>query len=181
MEDSMTQDSKPRPMLEIRNEMEEFYDKVMSVDGQTLETDEFQTMLQKWRESLEWEARNKIDSMSAVIRNLEGQAHLRNVEAKRIAELAKSDSNKAARLKQFMKESMDHLGMAKCETDRFRVSVCNNGGQLPIELTGKVPPEYQTITEVRENNTELIRHKLESGESLDFAVIKPRGTHIRIR
>jgi len=181
MEDNMTSDKPNRPMLEIRNEMDEFCDMVMSADEETLETDAFQGRLQVWRESLEWEARNKIDSMSAVIRNLEGQAHLRSIEAKRMADLSRSDSNKAARLKQWMKESMDHLGMRKCETDRFRVSVQNNGGLLPIEYTNTVPVEYQTITEVRETNAELVRHKLEGGEALPFAHIKPRGTHIRIK
>ena len=169
----MTSDNPNRSMLEIRNEMDEFYDMVMAADEETLETDAFQAKLEAWRLSLEWEARNKIDSMAAVIRNLEGQAHLRSVEAKRMADLSRVDLSKAAQLKQFMKESMDHFGILKQETDRFRVSVCSNGGQLPIE--------YTTITEVRETNAKLVRHKLETGETLPFAHIKPRGTHIRIK
>ena len=87
------------------------------------------------------------------------------------------------RLMAFMKRSnVTKLATAK----GWNISIVNNGGKLPLKIIGtpqELPAEYRKEIQVIETkaDTEKIREKLESGETLPFAYLEPRGQRLTVK
>lgn len=127
---------------------------------------------------------NKLDNYAAYIKELETRSDLRKDEAKRILQRSKIDADRAERLKAVLKWFFQTSGMSSYETPRYRVSLCNNGGKLPVEVL--VPIQELPVEYVREITTiqpdmEKLRQDLESGIVLDVARLGERGSSIRIK
>ena len=72
--------------------------------------------------------------------------------------------------------------MKKVHTFNHDFTVCKNGGKQPIEVTADVydiPQEYCIF--IPKPNTDVIRKALESGQELEFAHLKERDEHLRIK
>jgi hypothetical protein len=126
----------------------------------------------------------KLDGYASLIRELEARADARKVEAKRLAELARYDENKANRLKERLRLFFEEQGMKKVETARFSLTLANNGGKIPVIVDDEIAPEYlpEGYRRVKyEPDNDAIRAALERGESLPFAHLGDRGSSIRIR
>lgn len=125
----------------------------------------------------------KLDGYAALIREYEARAEARKLEAHRLTESAKSEANKAARLKERLKQFFALHGLKTLETRRFRLTLANNGGKLPVrvlaENQGAIPDEFCRFK--REVDLESIRAALEAGESLEFAEFGERGQSLRIK
>ena len=67
---------------------------------------------------------------------------------------------------------------AEIKTEHFKLKICNNGGQLPMKVTGDVPNNFQKV--ILEPDNKKIREALEKGENLGFAHLEERGKHLRI-
>ena len=99
-------------------------------------------------------------------------------------ELADADANLAQRLKDRLKGAMETTGRLKLATERFSLSVAQNGGKQPLDVRCGVEdlPSWavkrETVVTV---DRDAIRLRLDSGESLDFASLMERGTRISIR
>lgn len=106
-------------------------------------------------------------------------------EAARLADKARLIGRGVDALKGRLKEFMERRAIPKIETPHWTISVCKNGGMLPIEIDTDVVPvtlpekfQYQPPVEV---NKEAVRQAIEHGEILNFARAGERGTHLRLR
>ena len=171
-----------RRVIEIREDMDALYDVLLEIENpEVLESDEVQEVFESLRKELDTEFASKMDSIAAMITNLQAMAKVRKDEASRLARLAEIDENKAKYVKEWVKQTLQSMDVPKLKTDRYNITVANNGGKQPLEITGDVPPDYLTVTQVSEVNKDLIRHRLDSGDDLGFARYLDRGTHLRIK
>lgn len=93
-----------------------------------------QKALDQWMERLNEELEDKVDGYVSWIRELQARHDARKARAEQLQSLAKVDGNNAAKLIDRLKRQLQTLGRTKVEIpDGPRVTVCKNGGQLPIE------------------------------------------------
>ena len=126
----------------------------------------------------------KLDNYAALICELEERALVRKAEAKRLAERARVDESRAKHLKGRLQRFFAEQGIKTVETARYRLTLADNGGKLPVELEewigySTIPDELCRVT--KEPDIAAIRAILEAGETLEFAHLGERGQSIRIR
>lgn len=130
-------------------------------------------------EKIEADIRNKIDGYCGLMRKFKDYGAEAAAEAERYAHRAAMWNKKHQSLKDRLKLAMERMGERQIVTAKNTVTICGNGGQQPLEITGHVPEEFQkTITKIVDD-TDRIRTALASGE-LPFARLKERGSHLRI-
>lgn len=128
---------------------------------------------------------DKVDGYCCLVRNLSGQAAARKAEATRMADLARTDQNKAERLKDRLLWFLRDVAQVKhMSTDRFNLTVADNGGAVPLI----VPPDpsdwpVEFVREVRSEmlDKEAVRKALEAGEEVSGCSLGTRGQNLRIR
>jgi hypothetical protein len=130
----------------------------------------------------------KVDNFAGYVRMLETRAAGRTEEAERMKKLAKRDENNAEYLSNLLKGELQHREIKKIETKRFKVSVVDNGGALPLHVSddikncpSKAGPEYAQDVTTTVLLKDKIRAALEAGEKLDWANLGERGTRLSIR
>lgn len=130
-------------------------------------------------EKAEADIKNKMDGYCDVIRRFKDYGTEAEHEAQRYAARAAMWKKKHESLKARLKLALERMGERQIVTAKNTVTICGNGGQQPLEITGHVPEEFQkTITKVVDD-TDRIRLALASGE-LPFARLKDRGSHLRL-
>ncbi len=133
-------------------------------------------------ETLTTDRDHKLDGYATLISELDARATARMTEAQRLTALARTDENKAQRLKERLKLFFEVHGLERVNTARYRLSIAKNGGKTPIFLSvepEQLPPAYQR-TRI-EADLEAIRTTLGTGEKLVFAQLIERGTSLRIK
>ena len=124
----------------------------------------------------------KVDAYAGLIRQLEAFAATRKAEAKRMADLAKSDENRAKWLKERLLLAMDVIGETRIDGDRHRVSIAKNGGKVPMIIDDPdAVEEAGYVRDVIEIDKEALREALEDGEEGEGAYLGERGRSVRIR
>ena len=130
-------------------------------------------------EKIESDIRNKIDGYCGLMRKFDDYSNEAKHESNRYFDRAVMWKKKHDSLKDRLKLAMERMGERQIVTAKNTVTICGNGGQQPLEITGHVPQEFQkTITKVVDD-TDRIRTALASGE-LPFARLKDRGSHLRV-
>lgn len=107
-------------------------------------------------------------------------------EAKRLAERSSSYSKKAKMMKDRLKLYLERRGRDKVETNKFTVTVCQNGGKQPIKIFDGVTEDSipdRLVRTYREPDMEEIRSALlqRDKQAESIAQLLPRGTHLRIK
>lgn len=170
-------------LFEIRNDLDALADLLAEVGGDVSEADA-EAAIDAWLLETEGARNAKLDSYAALIREIELRAAGRKAEAERLAALAKSDSATVDRLRGRLLWFLQDQGLGKVETERFRLTVCANGGKAPVRLLvapEQLPGEYQREKVIISADTDAIREALEQGAALSFAVLGERGHNLRIR
>lgn len=113
----------------------------------------------------------KIDGYAALIAELAFRAEARKAEAKRLADLARVDENKAKALKERLKVFFDRHGLRDLQTERHRFTVVQNGGARALVLPDGVdvsalPERYATPRTVYELDKDALRADLAVFEDL---------------
>lgn len=124
----------------------------------------------------------KIDGYAAAIRRWEANAEVCKQEEQRYAVRRKIWENKAKRLKEWISYVMLTTNRQKVATPTTTAQIVPNGGKPGIDLHGdlaEIPTEYLKIE--TKPDMEKIRAALERGESLPFARLLDRGSHLRIK
>ena len=135
----------------------------------------------------------KIDSYCYLIDEYLAKAAARKAEAARIAALAKTDENNAAKLKARLKIYFEANEITKMETKLHKLSIVGNGGVQALTLHPDVtenpeailPKEFQKVTVTP--NADAIRAELAKPEADQLPLIKQlaklelRGTSLRIK
>lgn len=124
----------------------------------------------------------KVEGYASYIGELQSLAEARAAEAKRVGELAKATANKAARLKEALREGLLRVGARKISTTRYDVRLQKAGGKAPLVIDEtRVTDEWTVTKTVVEPDKEKIRAALEAGEVLDFAELKERADVLVIK
>lgn len=154
--------------------------------GGEIGEDEVGQAIERWFDEIGDERDRKLDNYCALMRELEQRAAVREAEAQRLLKLAEIDLNSVKRLKQRLKSFLELHELRKIETERFRLSVAQNGGKAPLELPEEwmanpaaAPERYHR--RVIELDREAIRADLEAGETIDGCTLRERGTHLRFK
>lgn len=136
-----------------------------------------------WMAELQGNMSAKVDSYAALITEMERRAEVRLAESARLAARAKVDENAAKFLQMRLKTAMDFHGIKKIETDRFTVSVVNNGGKIPVVVNNPhaVPLHLTKTTTVISPNKDAIREALERGEVVPGCELGQRDSRLSIR
>lgn len=129
----------------------------------------------------------KLDGYVNLIRAVEGDAAVMEAEAAEYKMKGEARRNRAKFLKDRLYAYMIRTGQAKVQTDKGRVlSIQNNGGAQAVEYdlldqddVAALPDRFKEV--VVKIDTQAVKAALDAGESLDFAKLKPRGTHLRIK
>ncbi len=166
-------------LLEIGADMQSLMALLEESDGEI--TPENSLVMDAWFNELESAQDQKLDGYVAIVREFQLRAAVRKEEQERLAKRVQADENTAKRLKDRLKLYLEMTGQQKVETRRYKLSVCNNGGLIPVKVPDdpfEVPEKFRKV-EVSVN-VESVRKALEAGASVPGAVLLPRGTHLRI-
>lgn len=127
----------------------------------------------------------KLARYCRVIRNFEATAAICKSEAENLRNRATVSENAVKRLKAVMLNALGFLELSNVQAGPFKVTVCNNGGWIPMRLKiddpKDLPGRFQKVKV--EADTQAIREALDAGEVEAFQVaeFEERGKHVRIR
>jgi len=138
--------------------------------------------IDQWLAEYQAKEEEKVDAYCFLIQKFEEIAE----ESKRLAERSSSYNTKVKNLKDRLKLYLEIRGKEKVETGRFTVTVCGNGGLLPIRLhedvtADRLPESFVKV--FKEPDLTALRDAILNGDeiAMQFAQILPRGTHLRIK
>lgn len=126
-----------------------------------------------------------IEARSLRSKNRLAEAKNQRAIADGLKALAQQDENLVKRLKGRLMEFLDRRGVKKIETDRFKISVQNNGGDPPLIID-----EEYSLADIVEHYPELlkveldyakVKEALKAGKELPFARFGERGRSLRIK
>lgn len=152
---------------------------------------EFQQFLDVEELSLETEAKLdqlaialdvKVDGICRVIAELEGEVDALRKECNRLGWQFEQREGRIARLKRYMKESLEKIGQLKVKTPLFSVSVQKNSQpsvEVPEDRIEDLPDEFKR-TKVEAERLKIAAAWREKRELPDFVKVI-QGTHIRVR
>ena len=172
-----------RPLLEITDDLRALDDLLDEVEGDVSDPRVAQAVDQ-WFTELDLEFEKKLDNYAAFITELSARAEFRKFEADRLAKRAKSEFNLADWLKARLKFVLEQRKATKIETPRYTLSICKNGGKVPVEIyePANVPKELcRHIPESWVPDADRIREVLEECSDVPGAALGVRGTHLRIK
>ena len=129
-------------------------------------------------ESIEGEIEDKADNYAYIIAEILNDANACKLEKDRLNKRQKTLENKASQLKQSLADIMKNTGKTNFKTQLHTFRIQKNGGKRALIIDGEVPEEYTKT--IIENDTDKIRHALESGQELSFAHLEPQSESLRI-
>jgi hypothetical protein len=166
-------------LLEISEDLVAFRQLLEEADGEI--TPENEQAIEAWFADLGEMRDAKLDAYAALISEWTLRAAARRQEKERLERRICADENNVKRLKNRLKLFMEAQGETKIETRRYRISISNNGGKQPVEVSAapsSLPACFQKIT--IEPDVEAIREALVQGQTIDGCKLLPRGTNLRI-
>lgn len=180
-----TATTKKRPsLLDLNNEMQALDDLLEEMGGDISE-ESVATYVNELFGEISAAIDEKVDSYVGLIRQKELVASLRKSEAERLAQGARTESNRAQWLKDRLMLVMEMRGLKKAGKVRT-ASICGNGGKLPLDIDEiamlnpkELPPQFQRVK--IELDTEAVRKHLEAGGTLEWARYGERGQHLRLK
>ncbi|CAB4165251.1 Siphovirus Gp157 [uncultured Caudovirales phage] len=143
---------------------------------------ELDPILDELLAELEGKIEDKVEAYCRIIRELELTAAARKEEAERIRKLSDQDGNTVKAMKGRLMYFFGLQSIDKLKTPNFNLSICNNGGVQPLEVTvpaEHLPTDCQKIT--LSPNLDVIREKIKGGEIVAGVTVLPRGQHLRIK
>ncbi len=174
-----------KTLLEISKDLIALQDSLDSLEGlPEQQSEELYEWFCELSEEREAERDRKLDNYAALIGELEARSDARKLEAKRMIDRARADENRARSLKSFLQQFFECHQIKTIETDRYRLTLANNGGKLPVIVDehfsiASMPDEFTKLS--ISPDLEAIREALEGGEGLEFARLGERSRSLRIK
>ena len=172
-------------LYEISDKLEELNNLIDKIDGVDIpaEIAEIYNNILAEAEQTKNDFADKIDGILCLIQSRKKWLRISKEEAERLQKLIKKDENTIKFLTDYLLRHLEAQEVTKLRTNKFNLTVANNGGKLPIWIESKVnpkdlPKKYQSI--IVEINKNAVRFALEQGEDLEFAGFSERGKHLRI-
>ena len=129
-------------LYELADEAERVIALLEDTDGEIADAD-----LAAMLDALNVAVEKKVEGVCHMIRHFESGASVVKAEVDRLRKLFASRERSAQRLEDYLMQCMDKLGMRKCETPLFTVSVVNNSVPV-IRWTGRpedLPAKFQRL------------------------------------
>jgi hypothetical protein len=181
----MSRNKCPYKLYEISEKLEELNNLIDKIDGVDIpaELAEIFNDILTEAEQTKNDFADKIDDILCLIQSRKKWLQIRKEEADRLNKLIKKDENTIKFLNDYLLKHLEAQEISKLRTNKFNLTVANNGGKLPLWIDSKVnpkdlPKKYQNI--IVEINKNAVRFALEQGEDLEFAGFSERGKHLRI-
>lgn len=124
--------------------------------------------LEEYSKSLAVQEKNKVNAIVGFLRETELTAESAEVEAKRLAEIAKFYKNRSERIKQSVQWAMEAHGVEKIETDMFRLSF-RRSEVIEVDDVEKLPEQFVVIK--KSADKKAIKEAMKGGETLEGARI----------
>lgn len=132
--------------------------------------------------ALQMEFDGKADNICAYIAELAAESEGRKAEIERMQALKKAADARHERLKAYLKESMDALGIEALTTKRFKLHIQKNGKPSCVIKEGVKPPKgWQQPPEDPKWDKAKLLEAYKAGKELPSAVTFVTGTSLRIR
>lgn len=123
----------------------------------------------------------KAENVCKFLTVLETTAEQFKAEEKRIADARKALENKAARVRDYIKESLLNAGIDKVTAGTFKLSISLSGGSVAIDDPSSIPAKYLTIIpEQHIPDRVAIKAAIKGGENVPGAHIEA-GYTLRIK
>lgn len=87
----------------------------------------------------------KVDNICRLIRNVDAEEEKFRNEERRLATRRKAKANKAARIRDWLKSSLDLLDLDKVKTDIFEVSIVEQGHRIIVTDESMLPEEFMRV------------------------------------
>jgi Siphovirus Gp157 len=123
--------------------------------------------------------KEKAESIAGLIRQCEGLAEMRKLEAKRMADAAKRFEDKAKWLRGYLLTHIELLAFPRIETGRFSISVKQNPPHVEVLDETLVPQQFKHIEIVIDKRV-ILDHFKKTGELPPGVEIK-RDNKLEIR
>ena len=135
-------------------------------------------------EGIDLQLEDLAEALAGDIRNNELEAKAYSEEA----DIWKAKQIRAERRakseKDLLKYILKQKDVSKLQAGKFKVSIVNNGGKLPIEYAvsspAELPEEFRMSVTTYKANDAAIREFLDNGGESDFFNYAPRGQNVRI-
>lgn len=173
-------------LLEVSDELRAFealLDEELDRTGGEL-TPQVEQTIDRWLAEVTGDLKKKADNYIALSRDRKLRGACLTEEGERMIRLGRACTNLGKRLEDRLKVYLELNAIKKLETDRFVIAVQGNGGEKPLDVVvpvDQLPGQYIRAITTFEPDTNKIRADLEAGQALPFAVLKDRGTHLRVR
>lgn len=172
-----------KTLFDLSDEILQLDEKLSEIPEDDIEAQE--AVLREYAvSSLQEDIYVKLNGYAKYIRELESRSDIRKNEAKRLLVRSKVDDNRATRLKDMLRWFFRFHDLKTYETELYRISLCNNGGILPLEITipvDRLPSEYLKQEFSWAVDNDLLRADLEAGVEIEGVHILERGQSIRIK
>ncbi|MFT9285966.1 MAG: siphovirus Gp157 family protein [Lacticaseibacillus paracasei] len=123
---------------------------------------------------------DKAEGYAQVIRQIKADIEANKKERDRFEARIKSYQSNLSTISQRLVEVMTETNQRKIKTPLFTISVAKNGGKQPIYID-QDNLQADVFKVKREPDTDKIRKRLEAGEKVPGAELKPRGEHLLIK
>jgi hypothetical protein len=163
--------------------------------------EEAQEMLKQFMEELVANFESKADGYAWVIADALAKAKAQKDEAKRFQAMAKSNENKASKLKSMLQYAMERLKLDKLDTGKHKFGIQKNGGKRSLtllvseeELAKELPEKYVHVVKKVKIDKDLLRCDIEAMEQdqeinpeedaveiIPHVILEPQGKSLRIR
>ena len=135
-------------------------------------------------ESIDMELEDLAEALAGDIRNTEMQAKAYSDEADIWKAKQIRADRRAKSEKDLLKYILKQSDVTKLQAGKFKVSIVNNGGKLPIEYNvsapAELPEQFRTETTVYKADDVAIREFLDNGGESDLFHYGQRGQNLRI-
>lgn len=120
----------------------------------------------------------KAVNMAYVIKNIDGDIDAIDKEINRLQERKKSAKNKQTRLKNYLKDSMEQIGMEKLSTPIFNFNIQKNPPALIVEDESKIDDKYFIVEKTLDKKA--IKEAIKQGAEIEGVSLK-QSESLRIR
>lgn len=105
-----------------------------------------------------------------------------DIQVKRLQEYKKAETSKLDRYKEYVKSSMEVLGIEKIETGAGKLQIVKSPISVDIIDEKLIPDEYkEVVTEVKVNKKKITDNFKKYGEIVSGVNIQTNNTNLRIK
>lgn len=133
-------------------------------------------------ESLSGDLEAKATNTIMLVRNLEATAEQIKAAEKQMAERRKAFENRAARIRQYVMDTMIFAGIQKIECPLFKIALRDNPASVVIDDEKQIPAQYMTdpVPPAPQPDKKLIAQAIKDGFEVAGAHLE-RGQRLEVK